>query len=578
MIKKFFSILEKEDKKRFFGIVFLMAIAGVLETLSIGILIPFISFLLDPDLLLKHEIVLKYFSFLLDYNNEKLVYLLLFSIFICFLLKALFFIWYLYQKNKFIFSYSDGLTIKLFSSYITKPYSLYLDDSSHNQLSTCINEIRVFQIGILISGIEFLSEFIIISFLISLLFLANLYAAISIVLIGIILFSLFQIFTKKKIHKWGEIRQKNESKMVEKVQQSYNGLKEILVYLKENFFLKTFEKIVKETSIINIKRQTLIDIPKTIIEIIAIIIFIVVIIVIYSFNSNPSYFIPILGLYVGVSFKLMPALNRIIVSTQNIRNAAVSLNKISNEVYEFYENIELINELKKDKVNPVNFEDKILLKNIKFKYPSKNIELFNNLNLKIKKGETIGIKGKSGEGKSTLINMVCGFIVPNVGEILVDDLNINQNVRGWRSIVGYIPQSTYLFNGSIKENICFSKNSEDFDEKLFYDIIKISQLNELVDNSPQKENTLVGERGILLSGGQAQRIALARCLYRDPQVLILDEATSSLDSTNEKKIMDSIKLLKGKKTIIIVSHRESTLSFCDRIFNLENKNLVLKSN
>ena len=214
----------------------------------------------------------------------------------------------------------------------------------------------------------------------------------------------------------------------------------------------------------------------------------------------------------GVSFKLMPALNRIIVSTQNIRNASVSLNKISNEVYEFYENIELINELKKDKVNPVNFEDKILLKNIKFKYPSKNIELFNNLNLEIKKGETIGIKGKSGEGKSTLINMVCGFIVPNVGEILVDDLNINQNVRGWRSIVGYIPQSTYLFNGSIKENICFSKNSEDFDEKLFYDIIKISQLNELVENSPQKENTLVGERGILLSGGQAQRIALARCL------------------------------------------------------------------
>ena len=174
--------------------------------------------------------------------------------------------------------------------------------------------------------------------------------------------------------------------------------------------------------------------------------------------------------------------------------------------------------------------------------------------------------------------MVCGFIVPNVGEILVDDLNINQNVRGWRSIVGYIPQSTYLFNGSIKENICFSKNSEDFDEKLFYDIIKISQLNELVENSPQKENTLVGERGILLSGGQAQRIALARCLYRDPQVLILDEATSSLDSTNEKKIMDSIKLLKGKKTIIIVSHRESTLSFCDRIFNLENKSLVLNSN
>ncbi len=576
MVKKFFSILENNDKKRFFGIVFLMTIAGILETLSIGILIPFISFLLDPALLLNHKIVSNYFPFLLRINNEKLIYLLLFSIFICFFMKAIFFILFLYFKNKFIFSYSDNLTIKLFSSYITKPYSLYLDDSSHNQLSICINEIRVFQTGILISGIEFLSELIIIFSLVTLLFVANPLAALSIVIIGVVLFSLFQLFTKKKIFEWGVIRQRNESKMVEKVQQSYNGLKEILVYLKENFFLKTFEKLVKETSNINIKKQTLIDVPKTIIEIIAIIIFIVVIIIIYSFNSNPSYFIPILGLYVGVSFKLMPALNRIIVATQNMRNASVSLDKISDEIYKYNENINLINELKKDQVKPIKFEDKISFKNINFKYPSKNDDLFNNLNLDINYGQTLGIKGKSGTGKSTLINMLCGFIVPNSGEVTVDNLNIYKNVRGWRSNLGYIPQSTYLFNGSIKENISFSKNDE-IDEKLFWEVVDMSQLNEVIQTSPKKAETLVGERGILLSGGQAQRIALARCLYRNSKVLILDEATSSLDTFNEKKIMDSIKLLKGKKTIIIVSHRESTLSFCDNIFDLENNRLFTQS-
>ena len=385
MIKNFFSILEKKDKKIFFIIVILMAIAGVLEILSIGILIPFISFLLDPSLLLEHELVVKHLNFLTKIDNENLIYLLLLSIFICFFLKSIFFIWFLYQKNKFIFSFSDNLTIKLFSSYITKPYSLYLDDSSHNQLSTCINEIRIFQLGILISGIEFLSESIITFFLVALLFVANPLAALSILVLGIILFSLFQLFTKKKIYKWGEIRQKNESIMVEKVQQSYNGLKEILIYLRETFFLNTFEKIVKETSLINIKKQTLIDIPKTIIEIFAIIIFIVVIIIIYSFNPNPSYFIPILGLYVGVSFKLMPALNRLIVASQNIRNALVSLNKITDEVNKYYENIEFIKELKKDKVNAFKFEDKIILKNISFKYPSKNNKLFNDLNLEIKK-------------------------------------------------------------------------------------------------------------------------------------------------------------------------------------------------
>ncbi len=576
MLKKFFSILEKKEKKIFFVIVFLMAIAGFLEILSVGILIPFLSFLLDPALLLEHEIVLKYFSFITEIENEKIIYLLLLSIFICFFLKAIFFILFLYIKNKFIFSFSNNLTIKLFSSYITKPYSFYLDDSSHNQLSTCINEVRVFQIGILISGIEFLSESIITFFLIALLFVANPLAALSILFIGLILFSLFQFFTKKKIYEWGEIRQKNESIMVEKIQQSYNGLKEILVYLKETFFLKTFEKIVNETSNINIKKQTLIDIPKTIIEIFAIIIFIVVIIIIYKFNSNPSYFIPILGLYVGVSFKLMPALNRLIVASQNIRNALVSLDKITDEVNNYYENLEYINNLKKNDVKELKYEKNIILNNISFKYPSKNKNVFNDLKLEIKSGETIGIKGESGEGKSTLINMICGFIIPNTGSVIVDGININENVRGWRSIIGFIPQSTYLFNGTIKENICFSKNDE-IDEDLFIKVLEMSQLNDLINNSPKRENTLVGERGILLSGGQAQRIALARCLYKNPKVLILDEATSSLDDNNEQKILESIKLLKGKKTIIIVSHRESTLSFCDKIYHLENKNLQIRN-
>ena len=363
--------------------------------------------------------------------------------------------------------------------------------------------------------------------------------------------------------------------MVEKVQQSYNGLKEILIYLKEGFFINTFEKIVKETTSVNIKKQTLLDIPKTFIEIIAIIIFIVIILIIYFYNSNPAYFIPILGLYVGVSFKLMPALNRIVVASQRFRNGTATLSKIGNEINLYKKNLELIKQIKKDKINFIKFNKKISLKNISFKYPSKIIDLFSDLNLEINKGETIGIKGQSGEGKSTLINMICGFIVPNKGKVLIDGNDIEENIRGWRSILGYIPQQTYLFNGSIKENICFSENDL-IDEKLFNQAVDMAQLRDLINLSPQKEDTQVGERGILLSGGQIQRIALARCLYNNPEILILDEATSSLDEINEKKILDSIRLLKGKKTIIIVSHRDSTLSFCDRIFHLNKNKLTEK--
>ncbi len=573
MISKFYNILEKQDKLRFTFIIILMAIAGIFESLSIGILIPFVSFLLDPDLLLKHKIVLEHFSFLTKIDKNYLIYYMLFFIFSTFFLKSIYFLCFHYIKNKFIFNFTNNLTIKLFSSYIAKPYSLYLDDSSHNQLSTCVNEVYQFQQNIVISGIEGLSETIIVFFLVALLFIVNPYASLLIVIIGLILFLLFHSFTKRKVQEWGFIRQKNEAKMIEKVQQSYSGLKEILVYLKETFFINTFEKIVGETTSVNIKKQTLLDIPKTIIEIIAIIIFIAIILIIYFYNSSPSYFIPILGLYVGVSFKLMPALNRIIVSSQNFRNATATLNKISKEMNIFNDNLKSIEELKKNNINIIKFNKNIKLKNISFKYPSKTTNLFNDINLEINKGEIIGIKGQSGEGKSTLINMICGFLVPDKGEILVDDdVNINTNIRGWRSILGYIPQQTYLFNGSLKENICFSKNGP-VDEDSFNQAIDMAQLRNLVNASPDKENTQVGERGILLSGGQIQRISLARCLYKNPEIMILDEATSSLDSINEKKILESISLLKGKKTIIIVSHRDSSLSLCDRVLYLDKKKL-----
>ena len=415
MIKKFYDILERQEKLRFVIVIILMAVSGILETLSIGILIPFLAFLLDPVILLEHKIIVEHFSFLTKVDSEMLIYYLLSLIFICFFLKAIYFIFFHYIKNKFIFQFTNRLTAKLFSSYIAKPYSLYLNDSSHNQLSICVNEVKEFEQGIVIAGIESLSEMIIVFFLITLLFIANPIASLSIVLIGVILFTLFNAFTKKKIIHWGYIRQKNEAKIVEKIQQSYNGLKEILVYVKETFFINTFEDAVKETTTINIKRQTLTDTPKTIIEIIAIIIFIVVILIIYFNNTDPRYFIPILGLYVGVSFKLMPALNRIVVTSQRFRGATATFDKISNEIKIYNENLELIDEIKKNIITPIKFEKKISFNNVSFKYPSKDIQLFDDLNFEVKKGETIGIKGQSGEGKSTLINMICGFIIPDKG-------------------------------------------------------------------------------------------------------------------------------------------------------------------
>jgi ABC-type bacteriocin/lantibiotic exporter with double-glycine peptidase domain len=289
-------------------------------------------------------------------------------------------------------------------------------------------------------------------------------------------------------------------------------------------------------------------------------------------NKSIAYFIPIIGLYVGASYKLLPALNRIIVNAQKLKRSALITFRISSQLKNYEKNKKTLDKILMQKsVAPFKFKKNIILKDISFKYPGKNNFIFENINLNIKKGETIGIIGKSGEGKSTLANILCGFITPTSGSILVDDFDIQINLRKWRAVIGYIPQLTYLFNDTISNNICFYSDNKKNSKKKFEKVIKISQLAALIKENPLHKETMVGERGILLSGGQAQRIALARTIYKDPQILILDEATSSLDAENEKGILEAIKSFKGKKTIIIISHRERTLSFCDKIYKVKNK-------
>lgn len=332
---------------------------------------------------------------------------------------------------------------------------------------------------------------------------------------------------------------------------------------------------VKKRSVIYTKIQTLMDLPKVILELVAIIVFVVMIYLILKANQNIQYFIPIIGLYVGASFKLLPALNRIIVSTQRIKRSSASLITIKNQLKDYDRNKKIINKiLTQNTVTPMKFEKNIVLSNIFFKYPDKKNFVLKNINLNIKKGETIGIIGKSGEGKSTLVNIICGFIVPTEGKIFVDGIDIQTNLREWRSILGYIPQTTYLFNDTIYNNICFYSDNSETDEKKFREIVEISQLKSFLEEIPLNKETIVGERGVLLSGGQAQRVALARNIYKNPQVMILDKSTSSLDFENEKKILETIKSFTGKKTIIIISHKQSALSFCDKIYEVQDQKCI----
>jgi ABC-type multidrug transport system fused ATPase/permease subunit len=566
------EILEKKEKFFFIIIIGMTVIAGLLEVISLGILIPFISFLLNPDIVTTDKYVLEYAPTLSYYKHSVLLFASLCFILFIFFLKSLYMTWFFYNRNTFVYKVSDNISVKMYSHYISSPYPSGFDSNSSNLILTCVNEIQVFIECILLGGIELISEIILVIFLVALLFIINPSASFVAASVGLILFLIFQSFTKNKLKKWGTIRQFNETQMIEKVQQGYNGIKEIMIFLKEHYFIEEYSKATQNKSRVNIKIQTLSDIPKVILEFVAIIIFVILVYIILQTNSSIEYFIPILGVYVGASFKLLPALNRIIVSMQKLKRGSSTTLRIKDQLKDYENSKEIINQiLVQKKVIPLNFKKNIIFNNVCFKYPKKNNFILENINLTIENGETIGITGSSGEGKSTLINILCGFIAPTSGSVLVDGEDIKNNKREWRSIIGYIPQTTYLFNDTIKNNISFYSDLDKNNEKKLNESIKLSQLMSLIDDLPQKEESMVGERGASLSGGQAQRIAMARIIYKDPKVLILDEATSSLDSENEKRILESIKLFKGKKTLIIVSHRDSTLLFCDKIYKVQNK-------
>lgn len=576
MFQKLRKILNKNFTIELFFMIFLMTLAGFFEAFSIGLLVPFMSFLVDPNVFLNNEYINKHFSNILTFNKNELIIISLILIFLSFFIKSLFLLWFNYKKNCYVFKVGNDLNYKIYSNNLVRPYTEQMYSKSSNIISTSLTQINVFINDVLLASLELTSELFIISFLILILFFVNPSLSFFVIIISLVLFFIFQVFTKSRLKRWGYIKNENEKKIVDQIQKSHGGIKEILIFLKEKFFIEQFEKIIHDRLKVLIKLQTLLDSPKIILELIAVTVFIIVIFFVLRFYSSISYYLPILGLYVAVSFKLLPALNRIIISVQKIKRSYSSIDNVAKEIDSYNKNKFLSEEIfnSQNLIN-VNFEDNIRINNVSFKYPNTDKFIFKNLNLEIKKGNIIGIVGKSGEGKSTLVNIICGFNLPSSGNISVDNLDIKKNLRGWRMLLGYIPQDTYLFDESIEDNITFFSEKEKKDLKKIEESLKISQLDREILSAQSDEKFTIGERGSFLSGGQAQRIALARTIYKDPEILIFDEATSSLDDENEKKILDAIKVFKRKKTIIIISHRTSTLSFCDMIYKIEEGNCRL---
>jgi ABC-type multidrug transport system fused ATPase/permease subunit len=360
----------------------------------------------------------------------------------------------------------------------------------------------------------------------------------------------------------GALRQFHDRLRQQHLQQGLGGAKDVKLLGREDDFLRQYKNHSDHIALVGQRMQTLTQLPRLWIELLAMIGLASIVLIMVAQGKSIGAIAPTLGLFAAAAFRLMPSVNRILNYTQSMRYGLATTNTL-------YTELKLNSSAPNGATTIIAPWQKITLCDVCFTYPNALTPALNHLSLAIQRGETVGFVGPSGSGKSTLVDAVLGLLTPSAGTILVGNSDIQNNLRGWQNQIGYVPQSIYLTDDSLRRNVAFGLADDKIDNIAVARAIRSAQLEEFVCTLPEGLETVVGERGIRLSGGQRQRIGIARALYHDPSVLVLDEATSALDTATEQGVMEAITALHGTKTILIVAHRLSTVEHCDRLYRLE---------
>lgn len=562
MFERLKILLINKNKKGIAIILFFILSTMVLETLGIGILYPLIQFFVEG----KTDIsFLSKFNFLTQNTNKDLfLWYGLIIILIFYFLKLLFVLKSVDFQNKFIFRVSANISNLLYEKIIKDDFENSISTEVSNivkKFQNDINHLNVFLLGVL----TLTAESIVIIAIVTFLFYLEPFGTFSLLILITLFGVFFQKITNSRLKNLAKKRISFEKGISKLVIESLNGLTEIEVGNFHDFFLKKMKNYNKVKLLVNSNITFLNQSPRFIFEFLMILVIVVFIIVLEKRYTNTNEILTILGIYIAATIRLLPSLNKVIQSIQNLIFYKNSINVIYDELYSK-------KTISKDYKTQINFDKKVEFRNIKFSYGSEKL-VFDNFNFEIKKGDVIGIYGKSGSGKSTFLNLFTGLVYPYSGDIYIDSKKI-ENLRNnsWHQQIGYVTQNTFLINDTIKKNIAFGLDDSNIDLTMLEKAIKSADLSDLI-----KERGLeyvIKENGIGLSGGQRQRVSIARALYKNPKILIFDEATSSLDNASENFIVQTIKKLKKDKTIVIVSHKLTNLEICNQVYEM-NKNRKL---
>jgi len=564
--QKLLNIIDKKYANIFF-LVFLFLLGSILELLSLAIIFPYINLIINPEILEKYSY---YFSFTENFSYQTFFLFLTILLAILFLIKTIMSILIKWLIISFSQKQLKILQVKLLQTYQNMNYLEFIQrnkseyvrnlrEFSYDCLQGIESMLRILSEGIVLIAISFYLAYI------------NFDAFISLTTLFAITYLIFNVPLKKKLILYGKIKNESRKTIYQNITEAFNGFKELRVLEKENFFRDLIDDAADKVCNNEIKQSLISISPRYIFELL--IVFFVIIFTSISIinNENLDILIPTIGVFAVAGLRVLPAGAEIMAQIARVDYVSNAINVTFEDLKKFGQN----NSKQDNKKNTVsNFFSSVELKNVGFKYPNSSNYVLKNLNLKIKQNEFIGIVGESGVGKSTFVDIILGLITPQEGEIILNDKDLIKSQNDWSGCVAYLPQNDLILDHDLKTNISLIYNQEKQNKNKLNEAIINSNLEKFVNSLSNGLDTKIGENGIRLSGGQDKRIALARTFYHNKDVIILDEATSSLDAETETKIVEQIGKLKSKKTVIMISHRINTLKYCDKIYEIKNQNIL----
>jgi ABC-type multidrug transport system fused ATPase/permease subunit len=566
-IRKLWYLLNAHQRRSAMVMLGLMLVGMVFETAGIGLVIPAVALMTEADLAGRYPAAIPILKMLGNPSQERLVIGGMVTLVVFYAIRTVFLAFLAWRQSRFVYGLQADLSQRLFAGYLRQPYTFHLERNSAQLIRNTINQVSTIT-SVLQQGLLLLTELTVLFGIAVMLLAVEPFGATLVMGTLAVAAWGFNRLTKRHILRWGVALQWHEGLRIQYLQEGLGGAKDVKLLGREQEFLVQYDMHNSGAARYFERQSALQALPRLWLEFLAIVGLAALVLTMIVQGKPLQMLLPTLGLFAAAAFRLMPSVNRLLGALQTVKFSGPAIDSLYGEFV-------LVKQgAAEQRSHALTFEHELALDQVEFCYPGASAPALRGISLKVERGASIGFIGGSGAGKSTLVDVILGLLTPDSGSVKVDGMEIQERMRGWQNLIGYVPQSIYLTDDTLRRNVAFGLANEQIDDEAVWRAIRAAQLDQFVASLPLGLQTVVGERGVRLSGGQRQRIGIARALYHNPSVLVLDEATSSLDMETEEGVMQAVRALHGEKTILIVAHRLSTVAHCDRLFRLEQGKIV----